>query len=111
MRLLFVHQHFGPFGGAETNIQITADELTRRGHAVALLYSQETERANESWRRTFPVRLELPTKDRAGAVASILGSFEPDIIYLHSLPDIGVIESLLAASRSAERRVGKECRS
>ena len=31
MRLLFVHQNFGAFGGAETNIQITADELLQRG--------------------------------------------------------------------------------
>src|SRR6267143_1106403 len=34
MRLLFVHQNFGAFGGAETNIQITADELAQRGHTV-----------------------------------------------------------------------------
>jgi len=97
MRLLFVHQNFGAFGGAETNIQITADELVLRGHTVAIVYDQDSGRSTESWEGTFSTRFELPALRRANAVAFALDAFKPDIVYLHSLPDIEVIEALLAS--------------
>jgi len=84
MRLLFIHQNFGAFGGAETNIQITADELMQRGHLVALMHTTETGRSTESWERTFSTRFRLPVNRRGDAVASALDSFSPDIIYLHA---------------------------
>ena len=34
MRLLFVHERFGAFGGAEANVLVTAHELRRRGHTL-----------------------------------------------------------------------------
>src|SRR6267378_7325339 len=64
MRLLFVHQNFGAFGGAETNIQITADELAQRGHTVALLHAAETGRSVEPWNQTFSTRFQLPASGR-----------------------------------------------
>src|SRR5262249_22862129 len=105
MRLLFVHQNFGPFGGAETNIQITADELVQRGHDVALMHAGETGRGTESWERTFSTRFRLPAGRRGDFVASTLDSFGPDIIYLHSLPDIEVTELLLDSSVPVVRMV------
>lgn len=97
MRLLFVHQHFGAFGGAETNIQITADELARRGHTISLLFAQNTGRGTASWEGTFPARFEMPAARRGRAVELVLDSFKPDIIYFHSLPDLEVLETLLAS--------------
>src|SRR6266850_4780326 len=105
MRLLFIHQNFGAFGGAETNIQITADELMQRGHLVALMHTTETGRSTESWERTFSTRFRLPVNRRGDAVASALDSFSPDIIYLHALPDADVIERLLASSVPVIRMV------
>jgi glycosyltransferase involved in cell wall biosynthesis len=105
MRLLFVHQNFGAFGGAETNIQITADELVLRGHDVALLHAAETGRSAESWERTFPTRFRLPAAGRRIVVASTLDSFAPDIVYLHTLPDVEVIEAFLESSVPVIRMV------
>jgi glycosyltransferase involved in cell wall biosynthesis len=105
MRLLFVHQNFGAFGGAETNIQITADELVQRGHSVALMYAAETGRNVESWERTFSTRFPLPESGRLNATASALESFPPDIIYFHTLPDVDVFEALLDSSAPVVRMV------
>jgi glycosyltransferase involved in cell wall biosynthesis len=105
MRLLFVHQNFGAFGGAETNIQITAEELAQRGHDVALMHAAETGRSTESWERTFSRRFRLPANRRQDAVTSALDSFSPDIIYLHALPDADVIETLLASAVPVIRMV------
>jgi glycosyltransferase involved in cell wall biosynthesis len=98
MRLLFVHQNFGAFGGAETNIQITADELVQRGHSVALLHEAETGRNVEFWERTFSTRFQLPASGRVNAVAAVLDSFAPDVIYFHNLPDVRVFEACLNSS-------------
>jgi glycosyltransferase involved in cell wall biosynthesis len=105
MRLLFVHQNFGAFGGAETNIQITADELVQRGHNVALMHDAETGRSGESWARAFSTRFRLPAGRRGDFVASALDSFQPQIIYLHTLPDFEVIETLLDSSVPVVRMV------
>jgi glycosyltransferase involved in cell wall biosynthesis len=105
MRLLFVHQHFGAFGGAETNIQITADELVQRGHSVALMYAAETGRNVESWKRTFSTRFQLPASGRLNAIASALDSFAPDVIYFHTLPDVDVLQALLDSSAPVIRMV------
>jgi glycosyltransferase involved in cell wall biosynthesis len=105
MRLLFVHQNLGAFGGAETNIQITADEIVQRGHSVALMYVAETGHNVESWERTFSTRFQLRANGRPNAVASALESFAPDIIYLHTLPDVDVLEALLDSSVPVIRMV------
>jgi len=109
MRLLFVHQNFGAFGGAETNIQITADELIKRGHTVALLYSRSTDRGIKSWEQTFSNRFQLPASGNPGepyrAIDSLLEAFEPDIVYLHTWPDVEIIEALLASGIPVIRMV------
>jgi hypothetical protein len=52
MNILFVHENTGPSGGAETNIQITAEELKARGHRLALLYSSP--KSGMPWQKVFP---------------------------------------------------------
>jgi len=50
MRLLFVHQNFGAFGGRrKQTFKSPPDELVQRGHTLAILYSQDTGRSTESW--------------------------------------------------------------
>src|SRR3954468_20863343 len=93
MKILFAHQYFGAFGGAETNIHITATELHKRGHTVALLHASETGRGQESWERIFPNRFQVRSNDGSRTVNSVVESFNPDIIYLHVFPNLGVIES------------------
>lgn len=105
MKILFAHQYFGAFGGAETNIHITATELQKRGHTLALLYATETGRGQDSWERTFPNRFQIPADDASDAVNSVVESFNPDIIYLHVFPNLEVIESLLASTAPVVRMV------
>lgn len=105
MKILFAHQYFGAFGGAETNIHITATELQNRGHSVALLHATETGRGQESWERIFPTRFVALPNDGSRAVSSALESFNPDIIYLHVFPNTELIESLLESSVPVIRMV------
>ncbi len=97
MKILFAHQYFGAFGGAETNIHITASELGKRGHDLALFYVSETGRGQDPWEHIFPTRFRAPTGDSLSAISSALESFKPDLIYLHVFPDLDVVESLLTS--------------
>jgi len=105
MKLLFVHQRFGAWGGAETNIQITAQELKRRGHEVSLLYAEPTGRSEEAWRELFPQAYFLPANERAAAVERVLQKVQPDLTYFHSFSDLGVLTALLASPVPTVRMV------
>lgn len=105
MKLLFVHQHFGNFGGAETNITITASELQKRGHRVALLYSQSTGRNEAGWQELFPDRFQLPAPGHVETVEAVLDQYQPDLIYFHNLTDLKILEALLGSGRPVIRMV------
>ncbi len=92
MRLLFVHQHLGSFGGAEANILLTATELKRRGYKLALLYANATGKGEAAWREAFD---EIYSLNDSEGVATTLQRFEPEIVYLHNLEDLTTIEALL----------------
>src|SRR5256885_511164 len=99
MNILFVHECVGPLGGAETNIRVTACELKRRGHTVALLHSKATESNIDLWAHTFSQCFSLADGeisrapwgespmprvdlDRTSPVLRVLAKFDPDVVYI-----------------------------
>jgi glycosyltransferase involved in cell wall biosynthesis len=103
MKLLFVHQNFGAFAGAEMNILITAAELQQRGHELGMLYARDTGRSQEKWAEAFPQNYALT--DGAQTVSEVLEKFAPDLIYLHSLDDLEAMEALVNSSVPVIRMV------
>ena len=96
MRLLFVHERFGALGGAEANVLLTATELKRRGHDVALLHGTATGKQEDAWSETFAQRFDLAdaTHPRARAVAHAIDEHQPDVVFLHKLSDLATLEAL-----------------
>src|SRR6266404_5811608 len=95
MKLLFVHQHLGAQGGAEANIQLSARELQNRGHQIALLHGSGTGKSEDEWRRTFTCRFSLPEEPTAETVHATIRNFEPELIYVHNLENLEIMEALL----------------
>ena len=104
MRLLFVHERFGAFGGAEANILLTAQELRRRGHSVAMAHGGE-ESGDTEWRDVFADRVALGESARAGAMEHALALFQPDVVYLHKYSDPRVLHALENCGRPVIRMV------
>ncbi|MDO8543316.1 MAG: glycosyltransferase family 4 protein [Opitutaceae bacterium] len=97
MRLLFVHERFGAFGGAEANVLVTGAELKRRGHALGLLHGATTGKEELVWADTFGERHALPAGDAAPMIATVrrvLAHFQPDVVFLHKLSNLDVLETL-----------------
>ncbi|MHB8522380.1 MAG: glycosyltransferase family 4 protein [Limisphaerales bacterium] len=105
MKLLFVHERFGAWAGAEANVLWTATELKRRGHAVGLIHGPGTGRSEDAWRETFGNRYPLPSQQAASAIRTLLEEFTPDLVYVHKVSDLEVLEALVSANLPLVRMV------
>src|SRR5690242_19401168 len=99
LRLLFVHERFGALGGAEANLLAAARELRQRGHGVGILHGTGTGKNEAGWRETFQRRFPLTPHHGTGSVRDALEAFQPDLVYLHKMADLDVLETLLASGR------------
>jgi glycosyltransferase involved in cell wall biosynthesis len=105
MRLLFVHERIGAFGGAEANVLVTADELRRRGHPVGLAHGSGTNNGETEWREVFSDRFPVGGADGAAALERALGQFRPDVVFMHKFSTPAVLHTLLASARPVVRMV------
>jgi glycosyltransferase involved in cell wall biosynthesis len=105
MRLLFVHDRLGAFGGAEANILATARELGRRGHDAALLHGGASARGGADWPEAFPRRFAVGSADAAGVLQAALAQFQPDVVYVHQLPEPALLPAILGCGRPSVRMI------
>ncbi len=94
MKILYVHERFGALAGAEANVHITATELGFRGHTLGILHGPGTGRNESAWESTFPHRFPMQRSGNAEVVKAALRRFQPEVIYVHKMADLGVIEAL-----------------
>lgn len=108
MRLLFLHERMGAFGGAEANVLLTARELGGRGHTVALAFESETGRGVEEWATVFPRRFPLAgamAQESRRALETTLTQFEPEVVFLHKTSNPVLLETLAASACPVVRMV------
>lgn len=96
MKLLFVHDRFGSFAGAEANLLATAAELKARGHAVGLAHGPGTGKGEERWTETFPDRFPRPPGGAGPAVCAAFNQFRPDVAYVHKMAELDALRAMLA---------------
>ncbi len=95
MKVLLVHHKLGEYGGAEAYIRLCAAELRQRGHLLSMLYCEATGVDEQSWRQNFNECQALPANASNRVVLETLNRFQPDLVFLHIMPDLGVLEALL----------------
>ncbi len=105
MRLLFIHERFGAFGGAEANVLLTATELKRRGHGVALLHGAATGKDEATWTHIFEDRFEVPPVRGTDVLQHALAECRPDVIFLHKLADLSLLEAIAGCGVPVARMV------
>jgi glycosyltransferase involved in cell wall biosynthesis len=105
MRILFVHERFGAFGGAEGNVLGTAAELHERGHTVGILHGPRTGKDETAWTKTFEFCFPFGDGNEPGAELAACKSFQPDVIYVHKVSDLDALEHLLDSDTPIVRMV------
>jgi glycosyltransferase involved in cell wall biosynthesis len=94
MKLLFVHDRFGSFGGAESNIAAVAQAFREKGHHTAILHGPGAAHGEERWRQIFEQRYPLVAGRTCESIQAALWNFEPDVLYVHKMSDIAVLQML-----------------
>ena len=105
MKILYVHERFGALAGAEANAHITATELGLRGHTMGILHGPATGKNEAAWNTSFPERFPLQCKNNASVVRNAVRSFRPDVMYVHKMADLEVIETLVQSGVPIVRMV------
>jgi glycosyltransferase involved in cell wall biosynthesis len=95
MKLLYVHERFGALAGAEANAFITAQEIGKRGHEIGILHGPGTGKNEEGWNAVFSSRFSLEAAEPGEATKAALREFEPDVVYVHKMADLRVIQALV----------------
>jgi glycosyltransferase involved in cell wall biosynthesis len=104
-KILFVHDRFGAFAGAESNILATATELNQRGYSLAILHGPATGQAEETWNQTFTLRFPLSVPTATQSVVTACEVFRPDLIYVHNLAALDALTALITAQIPIVRMV------
>lgn len=108
MRVLFVHEKCGYFGGVEQNIALTARGLTRRGHDCYLAYGERTDKEPDPYGALFrgavaAAGLSSSDETRATPFAEpfvrVFSDIKPDAVYVHKIPNIDVVRALVGRAR------------
>jgi len=91
LRLLFVHDRIGWFGGVEQNVFDSAGALRERGHTCLLAHGPEARNPADwarAFDRSFPAAELYPegAPDDARPLARLIEDLAPDLLYLHKVP-------------------------
>ncbi len=105
MRILFVNERLGHFGGVEQNVALTAAALRARGHACFLAYGMRTGRDEATYAESFDgcyacadLAANASVAD-ARAMPDILEKTTPHAIYVHKAPRIAPFTAFQGAVR------------
>lgn len=90
MRILFVNEKRGFFGGVEQCLWDSARGLSARGHACHLAYGVLTPRNVPAFDRAFASVSACAELDgeRAQGLARLIARVQPDLLYVHKVPAI-----------------------
>lgn len=105
MKILYVHERYGSLAGAEANAFITATEIGRLGHTMGILHGPGTGKNEAGWDATFSARFSLEGEDAVEITNHALTVFQPDVIYVHKMADLRVVEALVKSGRPLIRMV------
>jgi glycosyltransferase involved in cell wall biosynthesis len=92
VRILFVNEKCGYFGGVEQNVAVTAAGLRTMGHSCFLAYGEQTDKDVTSYAGLFEDAFECSEVSPARAhtlsrpFADVVSQVNPEAVYLHKVP-------------------------
>ncbi len=105
MKLLFVHQNFGAFGGAEAYLELAGKGLTEAGHQVGLVYESKTGHNEAAWQDLFAHSFSLNPTAGPQSLSPILRKFSPDLFFIHNWTNLDFLQQILDSGVPAVRMV------
>lgn len=86
MKITFLNQYCGFFGGVEQSVATAAEALSAHGHHCTLLYEKHTESRLQEYQELFDETIHVPTEQRLiSAIASLVEQNAIDVLFVHKL--------------------------
>lgn len=101
MKILWLQDKMGAFGGAEANVLATASALRERGFENHLLFKEDTSTDTERWQQAFSVLHKADARD----VVAIADQLQPHAIWIHNWTQAQDFPRLVDAGFPAARMV------
>lgn len=101
MKVLMVHQLLGDRGGAESTLRRLGEGLAERNVELSLLHGPRTGSGEARFRELFPRRFSFLSP--RGVAQALDG--EPDVVFVHKLDELSVLEALCESGRHLVRMV------
>src|SRR5207253_11462627 len=95
----------GAMAGAEVNAYLTAAELRQRGHTIGLLHGVSTGNSEAAWHEVFSESFLLADRNNSELTLLALHQFQPDVVYVHKMPDLTVLKALVKSGIPLVRMV------
>lgn len=105
MNILYVHECFGPLGGAEANVIITARELAKKGHKVGVVFERQTDDKSGEWANVFENRYQHAGDNDFQSCLNYINDFKPDVIYVHKNTQIELLDYITQSNYPSIRMV------
>jgi len=105
MKILFVNEKAGFFGGVEQNIYDSALALEKRGHELFIAYGEE---CRDLKTMTSPFKSSTLCPELNGFLSKniksnelnyLINDLKPDAIYVHKLPSINLLKNFIGNIR------------
>lgn len=104
MKILFVNEKAGYFGGVEQNVADSARALGDSGATCYLAYGELTDRDPNGYRNIFrdaALCREISHGGSGGqSFAEILRQFQPDVVYFHKVSGLGFFQPFVGSVRA-----------
>jgi len=110
MKILFVHDTFGALAGAEQNIIVSGQALQERGNELSFLYSHNTHKDEDKFLSVFKNNFQIDfltqyPSDKIYKITQFINIINPDIIYVHKIKDLSILEQLFRFNKPLVRMV------
>jgi glycosyltransferase involved in cell wall biosynthesis len=106
VRILFVNEKCGFFGGVEQNVAATSQGLRSMGHQCFLAYGAETDRGLDQYKQVFDkaflCREMVPQGEDPAAFTftRLVQEVSPDVLYLHKIANTDLCLPFLSRIRT-----------
>lgn len=105
MKILYVHETYGPLGGAEANVLKTAAALKSIGFQVSILSQSISSRSLKQWDEVFERPWILSQSESTSVIRSQVLQLRPDVVYIHKCSRLDILEGILCSGVPSVRMV------
>lgn len=103
-KILFIHERYGRYSGAEQHIFVIAPQLAT-SYDLAFLYEQTTGKDEDLFDSFFTEKVHWQNKENRAEIEILLREIGPDLIYINKCLSVPMLQAIIRSGVPAVRMV------